>query len=34
MAQFKNNVVTFGLSGKVGYLLVFRQRGSKFEIIL
>jgi hypothetical protein len=26
MAKSKNNVVTFGLSGKIGDLLVFRQR--------
>jgi hypothetical protein len=29
MAQSKNNVVTFGLSGKVGNILVFRQRDGK-----
>jgi hypothetical protein len=29
MAKSKNNVVTFGLSGKIGDLLIFSQRGGK-----
>lgn len=29
MAKSKNNVVTHGLSGRIGDLLVFRQRGGK-----
>lgn len=29
MAQSKNNYVMFGMSGKLGKLLVFRQRGGK-----
>ncbi len=29
MAKQSNNVVTHGLSGKIGDLLVFRQRGGK-----
>lgn len=29
MAESKNNIVTHGLSGKVGDLIVFRTRGSK-----
>jgi hypothetical protein len=29
MAKSKNNVVTYGLSGKVGDLLIFRQVGGK-----
>ena len=29
MAKSKNNVVTFGLSGKIGDLLVFRQKDGK-----
>lgn len=29
MAKSKNNVVTYGLSGKVGDLLIFRQRDGK-----
>ncbi|WP_243350202.1 hypothetical protein [Parabacteroides sp. FAFU027] len=29
MAESKNNVLTHGLSGKVGDLIVFRQRGDK-----
>jgi hypothetical protein len=34
MAKQHGNVVTHGLSGKVGDLLVFRQRDGKFEITL
>lgn len=29
MAQSKNNIITHGLSGKVGYLIVFRNRNGK-----
>ena len=29
MAESKNNVVTFGLRGKIGDLLVFRQKDGK-----
>lgn len=29
MAESKNNVITYGLSGKVGDLIVFRNRGGK-----
>ncbi|MDR2026537.1 MAG: hypothetical protein LBQ01_03140, partial [Prevotellaceae bacterium] len=29
MAKSKNNVVTYGLSGKIGDLLIFRQVGGK-----
>ncbi len=29
MAQSKNNIITHGLSGKVGDIIVFSQRGGK-----